>query len=48
MITPRSVMNLSSGAGDAKQLLFDPFSKFLLSFISLLIFAEITFINVFF
>ncbi|VBB28688.1 unnamed protein product, partial [Acanthocheilonema viteae] len=27
MITPRRIMNLSSGAGDAKQLLFDPFSN---------------------
>uniref|UniRef100_A0A1I8EBK5 receptor protein-tyrosine kinase n=1 Tax=Wuchereria bancrofti TaxID=6293 RepID=A0A1I8EBK5_WUCBA len=27
VITPRRIMNLSSGAGDAKQLLFDPFSN---------------------
>ncbi|KAM3717158.1 Protein roller-3 [Dirofilaria immitis] len=27
MITPRCIMNLSLGAGDAKQLLFDPFSN---------------------
>uniref|UniRef100_A0A0R3RW81 Receptor protein-tyrosine kinase n=1 Tax=Elaeophora elaphi TaxID=1147741 RepID=A0A0R3RW81_9BILA len=26
-ITPRRIMNLSSGAGDAKQLLYDPFSN---------------------
>lgn len=27
VITPRRIMNLSSGAGEAKQLLFDPFSN---------------------
>lgn len=47
VIIPRPIMNLSSGAGDAKQLLFDPFSKFILSlnFSSTMVFVETIFIN---